>query len=322
VLTTYSYRQESNVTVIMLGAGGAAFLYIFFRAVEARWPENYYGLSDLTSYQLSLHLPRYLTFRFLPVVVVAFAVSVIANSLGQIGWLAALFTALFHGAATAGRASVTAARHSGIFGRRLLLAAHSGVFLAVVCAGLIGGLLGEMDALHVLLPDPEAMKSDLWTALLAGIFGAYLARVSWRSEIDPHQFVRESTRRLDPELLNRAETAAERHGTDPNLVKAILLVENMQRPSWIRAIERSAGRWLPIGTYGVMQIRSEHPVTDSESIELAVETKLAGEKVPTKEDGGLDYRALQRIIRRYNGNERFVELVESTYFVLIEGYTS
>lgn len=57
--------------------------------------------------------------------------------------------------------------------------------------------------------------------------------------------------------------------------------------------------------------------TDSESIELAVETKLAGEKIPTNEDGRMDYRALQRIIRRYNGNERFVELVESTYFVLV-----
>lgn len=305
------------MTELVLGAAGALLLYVFFRAVEARWPENYYGLSDLTSYQLSLRLTSYVGFRFLPVVVVSFAVSVIADSFGGRGWLAAFYTALFHGAATAGRASIGAARHSGIFGRRLLLAAHAGVFIAVLCAGVVGGLLGEIDALHAVLPDPEAMKSDLWTALLAGIFGAYLARVSWKTEIDPQRFVRESTRRLNPELLRQAEAAAARYEADPNLVKAILLVENMQRPNWIRSIERAVGRWLPIGTYGVMQIRSDEPISDRESIERAVATKLAGATVPKTADGRRDdWTGLQRIVRQYNGNKRFVELVETTYYVL------
>ena len=307
------------MTEILLGGAGALLLYVFFRAVEARWPENYYGLSDLTSYQLSLRLSSEVIFRFLPVVVVAFVASVVAESLDDKGLVAGLCVALIHGAATAGRASVSAARHSGVFGRRLLLAAHVGVFWSVLVAGVVGGVLGEIRALHAVVPDLDAMESDLWTALLAGIFGAYLARVSWKSEIQPEQFVRESTRRLDPELLTHAEVAALQHGADPNLVKAILLVENMQRPRWIRSIERAVGQWLPIGTYGVMQVRSDAPISDVESIDRAVTTRLVGATVPKTSDGHDDYRALQRIVRRYNGNERFVELVEMAYQQLREG---
>ncbi|HJQ90754.1 MAG TPA: hypothetical protein VJ950_03555, partial [Acidimicrobiia bacterium] len=91
---------------MLLGAAGALLLYVFFRAVAARWPESYYGLSDFTSYQLSLRLGSYVTFRFLPVVVVALLTSVVTISLEYRGVLAGLATGVIHGAATAGRSAL------------------------------------------------------------------------------------------------------------------------------------------------------------------------------------------------------------------------
>lgn len=103
------------MTQILLGAVGALLLFVFFRAVEARWPESYYGLSDLTSYQLSLRLGSYLSFRFLPVVAVAFLAGAVAMSLGESSTIAGLMVGFIHSAATAGRASLNAIRAKRIF---------------------------------------------------------------------------------------------------------------------------------------------------------------------------------------------------------------
>ncbi len=93
-------------------------------------------------------------------------------------------------------------------------------------------------------------------------------------------------------------------------------VENLQRPGWIRAIERTAGRLLPIGSYGLMQVQSDAPISDSESIERAISTNLAERSVPTTPEGYVDSEALRSQIRSYNGNERFVDLVEMVYYEL------
>lgn len=304
------------MTEFLLGVCGAFLLYVFFRAVEVRWPESYYGISDFTSYQISLHLGRYLAFRFLPVLVVSFTTSVVATSLGSGGIVTGLAVAAIHGLATAGRAMVGAFRHGRLFGRRLLLAAHVGVFALVLIAGWAGGWLGKLDVSGSLVPELPEIRSNLWTALLAGIFGAYLARVTRRSEIEPAELISESMRRIDPQLLSLADEVAARHEAEANLIRALLLVENLQRPRWIRAIERLAGRRLPVGTYGIMQVRSDAPVSDAESIERAVSTKLAGAKVPKSSRGFPDGEALRRQVRSYNGNERFVELVEMVYYEL------
>lgn len=311
------------MTELVLGALGALLLHVFFRAVEVRWPESYYGLSDFTSYQISMRLSSYLTFRFLPVLVMSSIVSAIATSAGWRGQVAGLAVALIHGAWTAGRGAWNAFRQDGVFARRLLLAAHLGVLTAVVVAGWIGAVLGSTDAVMELVPEPVELRGNLWTAILAGVFGAYLARVTQGSGVEPSELIRESSRRLGPEIIARAEEAADRHGADPELVKAILIVENLQRPRWIRSIERVAGRALPIGTYGVMQVRSDQPISDEESIEVAVSTRLAGRRVPmsTWTSGGRTYltpdsEGLQRLIRSYNGNERFIELVEAVYYEL------
>lgn len=304
------------MTETLLGIAGAFLLYVFFRAVEARWPESYYGVSDFTSYQLSLRLGSYLAFRFLPVLVVAFVASAFATSHGASGVISSLAVAAIHGLATVGRAALNALLHREVFGRRLLLAAHVGIFVSVLIAGWLGGILGGVEELHVLIPDAEDMRSDLWTALLAGIAGAYLVRVSRQSEVDPAELIMASTRRIDPSLLALAETLAGEHQADANLVRALLLVENLQRPGWIRSIERIAGGLLPVGTYGVMQVRSDSPISDAESIERAVSTRLAGMRVPRTPKGNVDYETLRRLISTYNGNQRFVELVELVYYEL------
>ncbi len=303
----------------LLGLAGAVLLHVFFRAVRSRWPESYFGVMDFTSYQLSLRFRNYLVFRFLPVLVVTFAVSAVAVSMENSGLVAAAIAACLHGLSTAGRAAVGAIRTKGVFGRRLLLVAHAGVFGLVLVAGAIGGWLGTLERLQVLVPGADAVVSDLWTALLAGVVGAYLVRVSARSEVDAAELIRQSTAKIDRGLLLLADELAAEHGADPRLVRAILLVENLQRPSWIRGIERSAGRLLRVGSYGIMQVQTDTPISDAESVQVAVQTRLAGRTSPRTGHGSIDIKRLRGHIRSYNGNERFVQLVENVYLELGSG---
>lgn len=300
----------------LFGISGALLLWVFFRAVESRWPESYYGLSDLTSYRLSLHLRNYATFRLLPVLLVAFLASAVVASSGYNGLAAGLVVAFTHGLSTSGRAAVNTIRQHGVFGRRLLLAGHVGIFASVIVTGYFAGVLGGVEELHALVPDVEDVRDGLWTALLAGVFGAYFIRVSEAREPSPSELIRESTWRVNRHLWEVAESASRKYEADPDLVRAVLLVENLQRPGWIRWIERVFGRVLGVGTYGIMQVKSDGPISDAESIELAVREKLAGSATHTPRENFVDQEAIGRIIGGYNRNERFVELVWEVYWEL------
>src|SRR5215207_5321217 len=76
---------------------------------------------------------------------------------------------------------------------------------------------------------------------------------------------------------------AAQHGTDPLLVESIMMVENVQRPRWFRTAERLKGIFAKPGTYGIMQVASPRPLSDKDSIRIAIETRLAGQTVPIRD---------------------------------------
>jgi len=125
--------------------------------------------------------------------------------------------------------------------------------------------------------------------------------------------------------------ASERYKIDEAITLAVMVVENAQRPPWARRLERAKGRVIKKGTYGIMQVTSERPVSDSESIEIACRDHLRGMRIPTMPSFSLgmdeesrsraasmgidvsaqmrDLQALGEMILRYNPSERYAELV-------------
>jgi hypothetical protein len=102
-------------------------------------------------------------------------------------------------------------------------------------------------------------------------------------------------------------------------VKAIMVVENLQRPLWFRRLESFKGRVFPSGTYGIMQVESARPVSDEESIKIAVETRLAGQVVPFKSSGTPSYPDhdwLLLLARAYNDSQAYAKSVATAYSML------
>jgi len=125
---------------VVLGVG---FLHLFFRAVESQWPASYFALTSGPDYAISRSFARYLTFRLLPVFVVAvFAATTLARD-GRAVVLPVVVMGVIHASVTSGRA-LTGVVRSGRLARRPLLALmHSAVILAIAGVSLAGALSAD-----------------------------------------------------------------------------------------------------------------------------------------------------------------------------------
>ncbi|GAB4008831.1 hypothetical protein GCM10029992_66220 [Glycomyces albus] len=69
-----------------------------------------------------------------------------------------------------------------------------------------------------------------------------------------------------------------------------------------------------------MQVRAPKPISDKESIEIAIRDHLAGENVPIV-DGFPDRDRLREILHSYNPNPKFVDAATAMYDYLYESET-
>ncbi len=185
----------------------------------------------------------------------------------------------------------------------------------IVTLGLLGvGLMAIISrrALSPLVPDVPDLAESLWTALLAGIVGAYIVKVSRVGAKDPDQLLARSRRTIPDDLWSYAESTSVNHQADPKLTHALMLVENLGRPPWFRRLEAAKGLVLPAGTYGVMQVESTKPISDKESIDSAV-MRLSGVRPFVDGQGYLDVEGLREFAKSYNDDGDYADLVVEAY---------
>ncbi|WP_146249153.1 MULTISPECIES: hypothetical protein [unclassified Curtobacterium] len=102
---------------------------------------------------------------------------------------------------------------------------------------------------------------------------------------------------------------------DPLLVKAFAIVEILQRPAWFRRGERLLGSLRGSGTYGIMQVAAERPISDEESVRRFCE-EIAGRKffkVSEHGYGSALSNEIWAVAGRHNGDRPFHDTVERLY---------
>jgi hypothetical protein len=106
------------------------------------------------------------------------------------------------------------------------------------------------------------------------------------------------------------------------LLHAIMIVENVQRPPWFRALERLKGHVFPRGTYGILQAEADRPLTDQESIDVCASTRLKGVIVPLivptspGASATFDYQKVVAVASDYNPDAGYATDVASVYSML------
>jgi hypothetical protein len=303
--------------VIAAVALGAGFLHVFYRAVRFKWPGSYFTVEARLGYTITATPVRYTLFRFAPVFVTCIFVGVTLTRLHEDAIAGIAGVCGLHVISTSGLAIARLMQGRQNQDRAPLVILHVVVAVGIGLAGLAAGLLRE--PLASVVPRLKVLSASLWTGLFAAVLGAYLVYLSQARTSDVDKAIRQSRSRIPESLWSLAAQAALGTQTDEKLVRAIMLVENMQRPPWFRRLERLKGRIFKRGTYGIMQVESDRPISDEESVERAVRERLQGVTVPMSAIGYFDYEELARIATAYNPDANFVEGVQTAYSSLLSG---
>jgi len=318
---------RSPVIDLIVAALGIAFLYMFFRVAEMAWPNSYYAQGDARSFRISKNPLGYLLFRFSPVIVVAYFLASALLNANRSPTLALVLLAVGHASVHVGRAMYTIAtvEQTSMWSRGSLLLGYALVILGVATAVPLGALVAQDADLRALVPSARELTSSLWTGVFAAIIGAFFLRATEGGDVTVEEMIRYVRSTVKEDFFSAAKQAAAKYGADPTLVETILIVECLQRPRWVRTLERQKGRFVRRGTYGVMQAYAERPLSDLESIDVAVREKLAGARVPLDENGCpqydsrfIDGDAVKQTVRTYNPRRAFLDLSSSIYNALTQ----
>lgn len=292
------------VLAVLLGVG---FLHAFYRVVESDWPGSYYAVSRTIDRTISANPLRYTLFRFGPMYLIGVFVGAVLGEGGEPVVIPVLMIAVLHGAATSGRAVYGIVQRGRLRDRPLALALHVLIMVVLALVGVIAAVTAS--AFEDLVPTNEDLAVALWTALFAGLVGAFLVRITTARGVDESDAFGRSRRSIPDSLWVAAEAGAVEAGAEPRLVHAFLLVENIQRPSWTRALERIGGRIIGAGSYGPLQVSSGEPMGDPEALEKAVAQRFAGRWVPRTSHGWPDHKWLRLLALSYNPDKTYADNV-------------
>lgn len=146
----------------------------------------------------------------------------------------------------------------------------------VMAISLGVSILSENINLSFITPSKEGMIDNLWSSLLVAILVILYLRVTNMSnanedvqlqDLTTTNYVLSSYKFIDDKFAIDIINACKKYKSSVPLVYAILIYENMNRPSWMRWFENILVRVFGLNlTIGIAQVRSKKPLSDSESI--------------------------------------------------------
>ena len=131
-------------------------------------------------------------------------------------------------------------------------------------------------------------------------------------------------RRIQANFGSHIDTLCGRDTSLGLLLRAILIYENVNRPAWVRLLERAIVRVPGVRlTVGIAQVMSKRPLSDNDSITKAYE--LLAEENKRLQDSGYfcdDYSRIESLIRIYNPSKKYHKEVLSVYRLIASEHGS
>ncbi|MDE8667902.1 hypothetical protein PY310_04810 [Pseudarthrobacter sp. H3Y2-7] len=228
-------------------------------------------------------------------------------------------------------AILTTAPRSGflVFARRSLPAErgiHAAcVALSFVAASLVA-LLDKNPYLVQLAPDFSGLIDNLWSSLFAALLVVLYFDSSRLTKNDKSSERRQPSTYIVHWFEKLSSVHGERISAKTNddvllklIVYSILIVENYNRPGWMRKVENLVVR-LPHTelTVGIAQVRSSRPLSDAASIDLAIDKIRNSLKAHNSSDGlnGVP-KVPSGVLEDYNPSDDYREMVTEVFYDLI-----
>lgn len=278
---------DAEVSTVVVPGLSALLVRSLFQVSRHNWPASYFGMDDSGPLDpiVNRSMPRFVLWRLTPVFVGAATTAITLERLDSEPLLGCLiFWAIYVllSFAVAGVRSSNIRRGdrspSSNFLVQLVLAA------AAALVTLLAYVLRTWMAPAV--PPPEALLQAAWVAVIIAA-SAQLLSSGMEARRQGGDLVRRSRREVGDDLIKAVREAAVANNADPRIAEAVLLTENLQRPQWIRRLERGRGTLFGAGSYGVMQSTAQEPISDIESIRRVVTQHLRDSQLPSTVSSGV-----------------------------------
>ncbi|OGM76133.1 hypothetical protein A2210_02890 [Candidatus Woesebacteria bacterium RIFOXYA1_FULL_40_18] len=286
-------------------------LKLFYKSFELTWPELYFATNDKTALFVSVSFRRFLMFRFLPpFVLIIFGLSVF---LRDFGFRANLYVSLIsisvylinHDVKAIYQILTKSDKVKTYFNLWFQIILHLFVVVLMLVLGVVSAYIVSSNLFSItkILPTFQGLADNLWSSLIAVLLAVYFKEIFSHEGLSQDILYRRSLETIPPKLLNLIESESKKHNADENLVKAVCVAENLQRPKWVRKIENIKAFLRLYGTYGIMQVRSNKPISDEESIKVAIRERFKNSA------SVFDPDQRRKIVSDYNKDSRYIDVV-------------
>ncbi|MDQ0867277.1 hypothetical protein [Arthrobacter globiformis] len=320
-----------NLAAFLMSLLAGLAIHLFFKVMRRHGPAGQGGAGQRQAQTAYLSVsdyvantPRrrlyYVAFRHLPPLIVTMLLCGLLNKLFPELWtlpylLAATFSSVLFG-------SFRESLRRDIYVSERLVHIYN-----VVVVNLMAVLTEPFSHslwLAAVTPSLEGIVDNIWSSLFVSLIViAFLEFSSQKHSASRGEERRDTTERFVAASLSSIEAKFGSHvdalcGDDlllRRLMRAILVFEDMNRPAWIRLIERLLVRLPGISmTVGVAQVSSDRPLSDFDSITLAhkllVERSQPGCSSAKHAD---EEERLNHLIGTYNPNVKYLQDVMSVY---------
>lgn len=315
-LSQYNLSQVINITSTSIISMVISLIFIYqgYKYFKVKWPEDYFGPNDKDNIFLSTKPMHYILFRLFPVLC---TIALIQGTIFKAGYktinpiLLGASTAFIYSISTDGKAFIDLLKGNEniqiYVNKTFQSILHVVLIIILTITGCLAGFLITLNQVQFLLPELNNLRDNIWAGFITVIM-FYIVRsiINKPKKISITQVIKKSSD-IGLSFVNHIEKYSAQYKADPLLVKAVCIAENIERPKWFRNLEYVISFIKKKGTYGIMQVASDHPISDEESIKIAIEKYFKDSVNLTS----LTDKLL--LIKKYNGNENYIRLIEEIY---------
>ncbi|WP_404290590.1 hypothetical protein [Glutamicibacter arilaitensis] len=299
-----------TIDAVLLGVIAGVLLKPVFRAYAVEWPAQYSDVSSVVDSASSRNYRVYLAFRFVPVLLTSALVVGIAEAFDlNTSWavLALIGVHLVLTSLSPGIWRDVVRQTAGIRLRRSLIHIMSAMLIAL--AAFIPLWLRKYREIWV--PSVEQLKEAFWASLIIGLVFLVYRRLTEFSKDESTADVSGNLKRINAANEKEVMFWSHRYSTSPRFVMSVVAAESINRPRILRMLERLVGIVFRSGSYGIAQMQSKRPVSDSESIRLLC--KQYSEFFPSQLGDDFKDINLRMKFAEHNVGSKFVNLALSIY---------
>lgn len=303
---------------LAIGLLGFGLLTVIYAGYEHHWPSSYRNLADTYGLRVTQRLWRLVTFRALPVFFVTTLVVALSNRAHGEAAIAVITAVTLHTAVTNVRALVNGL----IPGRPEAIINYGSYHLLAVGISAMGAIFGYLafPFTKQYVPSTTSLTESVWTAGLVAVLGAFLIRLTSKEEegrsSDERYKYEKALRDAGIDLFDEIFSRAAHFRADPLLARSVAVAEILQRPLWLRRSERFLGLFRRAGSYGIMQMQADRPLSDAESIDLFCKeyrNLVALEVDESGTYGQSNHSMLWLAGGKHNGDKTFIDTITALY---------